>query len=165
MARIHIALQTPSVEMPVQSKPDCSGKTEKMIVEFRRYPSDESDKKLVILNKLVDSEAPEILSGDDLTAWQAKTVADIKAFLKAEIVSLKKVPIYVENANKDLVRQVVEDTKKAKSDDELWGDSSNCLDFLLDMVLDSTPWSSPILQAQFQVLTNTAISQKAEIKN
>lgn len=171
--KIYIALQTPTVIIPIQSEKDCTGARKKLKAEFKRYRGEESDRKLTEFRNIVDRKPPVELLGENITEDQQKelldfqfqVVRDIKTFIKHEIVSLQDVPLIYEDESGRLTERVFNDTKKAEKDDELWGAPENCLDFLLDIILDSAPWSSPFITAMYSVFNNVQIGQAAEVKN
>jgi hypothetical protein len=169
---VYIALQDPTVTLKIKSAKDCAGKTAQMFAEFKRYPSDEADEKLRALEALINDKSGNILLEDsaeviaDKKVIQRNTTAAIRNFIKDEIVSLQKVPLMLKNDETGKVTSIeVPDTKAAKDNEELWGEASNCLDFLLDMILASTPWSSSLISSIYSVLTNMNLGADAEVKN
>jgi hypothetical protein len=169
---IYIALQSPSVILTVKSAKDCEGKTAKMDVEFKRYPADEADVKLSEFEKLINDKSANIFAEDsadiiiEKKAQQVLNAAAIRNWVKGEVLSLQKVPLLSKDDTTGKVTSlVIADTRVAKDNEELWGEASNCLDFLLDMVLASTPWSSSFITSVYSVLTNMNLGVDAEVKN
>jgi len=169
---IFIALQTPTVTLPVKSNKDCAGLTAKLFAEFKRYGSDEADEKIAALDAIIHDEAAKIFSTDseeikaEKKLLQKRNSQAIRDFIKGEIVSLQKIPLLRKDDDTGKVTPFeVSDTRNAKDNTELWGEASNCLDFLLDMLLASTPWSSSFITALYSVLTNMNLGAAAEVKN
>lgn len=156
MARVFISLQTPDVEMQIKSAADCSGKTDRLFAGFKRHPSDIADQRI---------KEFETILNDKETPTETRVV-NMRNFLKEEILYLRDVTLFVqaEGASK-LTKRVVADTRAVKDDEELWGDASNCLDFLLDLLLATTPWSSPFTTAFYAVSTNMTLGEDASGKN
>lgn len=154
MAKVFIALQEPTVEMTVKAT-DCAGNKKQILVEFKRYESEEGDAKLAEFEGITKADT------------DAKTaIANMRAFIKAEIVAVKQVPLKLQDEETGKVSErKIPDSRTAKDEPELWGEADNCLAFLLDMLLQSTPWSSAITTALYSVLTNTQLGKDAEAKN
>lgn len=153
---IYIALQTPTVEIPVTSGKDCTGTKAELTAEFRRYPSDQADKLIAEFDANMNDKESD----------SAVVVAKMRSFIKGQIVALKDIPlIKVDDLTGKQTPWKLDSTRNAKDEEALWGSAENCLDFLLDMLLDSTPWSASLISAMYAALTNMNLGADAETKN
>lgn len=165
MAKVYIALQTPSVILKITSQKDCEGKSETLRAEFRRYDGDASARKFASFQKLFEPVSTEGLSQQEADTVAKDALNQIRHALKQEIIALYDIPLFIEDEKGKLNKLVVKSTKNAEKNDELWGEPENCLDFLLDIILESTPWSSPITTALYSALGNVQLGVNAETKN
>jgi hypothetical protein len=89
--------------------------------------------------------------------------------LRSQIIALKNVPLEIQETDESgkvtISKLVIPDTRTATNNEELWGEASNCLNALLDVLLLSNPWSSSLARAQQNVLYNLQILSDASVKN
>ena len=93
----------------------------------------------------------------------------LRTLLRSQIIALKNVPLEIQETDEfgkvTTSKLVVPDTRTALNNEELWGEASNCLNALLDVLLLSNPWSSSLARAQQNVLYNLQILSDASVKN
>ena len=137
--KYYIALQTPTVELPIQSDKDAEGKTAQIIGVFKRYGSKESDVRLKELETLANQELSiELLDKgtEAIKAFFVEKETAIKAATKADIIALKGFPLQeVDDITGEVTQIIIEDSRTVLDNPELWGEAGNCLDFLLDILL------------------------------
>lgn len=155
MKKLYVALATPSVELSIKAK-QIDGSTSKCLAGFKRYNEVEAVAKRkeaeTLIQELSAKSTEEQNSG-------------IKTFLGKEILYLKNVDLFEESVlGEPQLYKTVEDTR-TETDPELQGETTNCLDFLLDMLLAAPPWSSALIQAFFKLHYNLQIGDDAEVKN
>ncbi len=104
-----------------------------------------------------------------LRAARAKQEDTLRDLMRSQIVALKNIPLEVQETDEtgktSLSRLVVPDTRTAVDNLELWGEGTNCLNALLDVLLLSNPWSSSLARAQQNVLYNLQLLSDASTKN
>lgn len=110
-----------------------------------------------------------VATPEALKASRVQQENDLRNLLRSQIIALKNVPLEIQEtdeAGKTTVSKlVVHDTRTALNNEELWGEASNCLNALLDVLLLSNPWSSSLARAQQNVLYNLQILSDASVKN
>jgi len=120
--------------------------------------------KLRFLTGKTVLSTPEVLK-----ASRVQQENDLRNLLRSQIIALKNVPLEIQEtdeAGKVTTSKLgVPDTRTALNNEELWGDASNCLNALLDVLLLSNPWSSSLARAQQNVLYNLQILSDASVKN
>jgi hypothetical protein len=149
MKKFYVKLQQPTVEMVVRSSKDCSGETSWVSVVFKRYEAADSDTKYDLFNGLI----------------QNTDIEAVKKHIKSEIVALKNVVLDSLDDDGLVTEYHIADTRVVEDQPELWGAKEKCLDFLLDMYLSSTPWSSSLTKALFSVYINMDLSAEAKLGN
>lgn len=179
MTDFFIALQSPTVKLPVTSRKSVAGVTKTLGVEFLLHSQTEGDKR--------KTHFDEVLYADfDLDNWKkslgrkptkeeiqkaqeafAQESSDkLKALIKQEIVGLYDIPIEVKKAGgyeSVIIPSVAEVKAEFLVDVESEGAA---LAFLLDAFLDSNPWSSALTQKLIEVWQNLGpITDEQETKN
>ena len=150
--QIAIKLQTPTIELPVKAK-DASGAKDTILVGFKRYPIDEAQVKLDLVQDLLDS------------ADKAKNLesTELDTFLTNEIVYIKQIKLDIDENGKP--RELsIPDTRQAKPIADLWENGDECLSVLLKMYLSSAPYRLALILAGQKALYNNDYSQE-ELKN
>jgi hypothetical protein len=108
-------------------------------------------------------------SPEAVLAAREQQEQNLRDILRSQIISLKNVPLDIqetdENGKVSFSRLVVPDTKTATDNMELWGEGSNCLNALLDVLLLSNPWSPALARAQQNVLYNLQLLSDTVSKN
>lgn len=155
MKKLYVALATPSVELTVKAKaPD--GSIAKCLMAFKRYDEAGSVAKR--------KEAEELMTTLAEKSSEEQTLG-ISNFLKGEIIYIKNLDLFEESElGNPVLFKTIEDTRTEK-DAELLGEYSNCLDFLLDMLLAAPSWSSAIMETFFKLHYNLSLGNDAEVKN
>lgn len=104
-----------------------------------------------------------------LKASRVQQENDLRNLLRSQIIALKSVPLEIQETDESgkvtTSKLIVPDTRTALNNEELWGEASNCLNALLDVLLLSNPWSSSLARAQQNVLYNLQILTDASVKN
>jgi hypothetical protein len=136
---------------------------------FEYLPSEDKAEqvKLGVQNFLKDKtflDSPEALK-----LARDKQQTDMRNLLRSQIIALKNVPLEIQEVDElgkvSSSRLVVPDTRHAVDNLELWGEASNCLNALLDVLLLSNPWSSSLARAQQNVLYNLQLLSDSIAKN
>ncbi len=178
---VFLKLQAPTIDLVVKAT-DGAGVEDQITVGFKRYESDESDKKLQEFRKLSNPNLKEVYETDaegnatekvDVEATNAKrekayaeVTVNVQKFIAGEIAYMKDVVLYGEVDGKVKVAAAVSDTRKAKDYAQLWGDKDNALPWLLEMYFNSTPWSLAIVSGQSEALENSEyLSEMARAGN
>lgn len=155
MTKFYVALATPSIEVIVKAK-DAFGNTGSILVGFRRYAPEEGLKKIDTITELAESA--------EFNTTQDRENA-IKLFLKGEILFVKNVDVYTEEEpGVPVLYKTVEDSRTEK-DQDLQGENSSCLDFLLDMLFASPSWGSAFTEVFYAVHMNFKLNAESEVKN
>lgn len=110
-----------------------------------------------------------VATPEALKASRVSQEKDLRNLLRSQIIALKNVPLEIQETDESgkvtVSKLVVPDTRTALNNEELWGEASNCLNALLDVLLLSNPWSSSLARAQQNVLYNLQILSDASVKN
>jgi hypothetical protein len=173
MKKFYISLQTPEVEIPVKSYKDAAGFIETIFVTFKRYGSQEADVKLqefreITNRKLSDEDLVKIPVeelGKAFSDFELEKAKDLKAFIKTQVIAIRQFPLFIHEEGKKPEKMVITDTRTVKKNEELWGEPEDCLNFLLDILLDSNPWSSALTKGMNEVFYNIQLTEEASIKN
>lgn len=152
---IYIGLQTPSIELKIKAM-DSSGQQESLFAGYQRADSEESEKLLESYNSIVAHE----------DFGNAMAEAELFPAMRERILYLRDVQLLTVKDDKLVPFLKVPDTRRAKDNADLWGDADNCLSFLLDMYLRSTPWRSAFIEGYMDSLVNSKeLSSSAKLKN
>lgn len=144
--QLFVKLQTPSVEIRVESKPDASGEISAITVGFKRYPIDKIES---ILEEFKSAGSDENKAID---------------FIKSQIIYIKNASLDVYEDDKFVETLVIDDTRDAKPFDSFWETGAEALAVLSSYYLNSTPWKGQITDSFMKALINTDYKE-AEIKN
>lgn len=110
-----------------------------------------------------------VATSEALKASRVSQENDLRNLLRSQIIALKNVPLEIQETDESgkvtTSKLIVPDTRTALNNEELWGEASNCLNALLDVLLLSNPWSSSLARAQQNVLYNLQILSDASVKN
>ena len=150
--QIAIKLQTPTIELPVKAK-DASGAKDVITVGFKRYPIEEAQAKLDLLQDLLDS-------ADKTKSLESN---ELDTFITNEIVYIKQIKLELDDNGK--ARELaIPDTRQAKPIADLWETGDECLSVLLKMYLSSAPYRLALILAGQKALLNNDYTQD-ELKN
>jgi len=136
---LYVKLQSPTVELEVIAK-DSTGNQEKVLVGFKRYNIEESQKRLDSFKDLVEKET-------------SSSFGLLDNFLKEEIVYLKNISFDVEEEEKT-VSITIKDTREESLREGLWETREICLETLLNLFLSSSPWRLPFITTLQKALYN-----------
>lgn len=110
-----------------------------------------------------------VATPEALKASRVSQENDLRNLLRSQIIALKTVPLEIQETDESgkvtVSKLTVPDTRTALNNEELWGEATNCLNALLDVLLLSNPWSSSLARAQQNVLYNLQILSDASVKN
>ena len=113
-----------------------------------------------------------VATPEALKACRVQQEDDLRNLLRSQILAIKGFSgefyeLDEEGKPKPETRKELKipDTRTALNNEELWGEASNCLNALLDVLLLSNPWSSSLARAQQNVLYNLQILSDASVKN
>ena len=191
MSKYFVELQTPSVELAIESI-DSSNRKITLDVGFKRYDSDETKlkrdeyfelskesrdlaermKDKYDSQKIIDGEVypagellekGEVIDQSLIDEVEARlTKATIK-FIKDNVVYIKRFKLVDADGNELLS---IKDTRTFDKK-EIWeGEGfSNCLDFVLSLYMASNLWRGAFLNGVFKALINVGESKKAAGKN
>ena len=134
------------------------------------YLSGESFAEAVIQAETSFLKGKTLGSDAETTAARELQLADLRAFVKSQVVALKDVPLEIQETDEvsgktTISKLVVPDTRTAADNMELWGEATNCLSALLDALLLSNPWSSALFRSLHKVFYNLNLGAEAEAKN
>lgn len=152
---IYVKLQTPSIELKVSAK-DSSGKTDSIIVGFKRYELSIAEKKIKELVSAWESSIKEDASDADKLTFEI--------FVRNEILYLKNLKLTLVD-DKSVERELaISDTRTAKIYEGLWDTPDACLSVLVNLYLSSAPYRLSLLTALQKAFLN-ADFEAAEAKN
>lgn len=168
MRKVSVQLTKPVIELVLKAK-DIAGESAELTVGFKRKTIAEANALIALCDKVTNGVVgtdlnlpPEIQT---FVSAESKEEA-LKALVKNEILYLKNVELTLEATKEEAALQMlIEDTRTVENNEELWGDSSRCLDFLLDIYLTSAPWSSAFISAIYSISLNLEFGSNAEVKN
>ena len=147
--KLHIELQTPTIELPVKAK-DASKKSASCIAGFKRHKSKESQELLARYMDTINSNPNNL-----------EPLLDI---IKDELVYFKKVPLLLEDNNGKVNKLVIEDTRKESNRADLWEDKEECFSIIRDLLLSSSCWQLPLITAAQHAASNID-SEELQVKN
>lgn len=154
---IKIALQTSTIEVTVNGK-DAAGEKASMILGCKRYPIEESEKKL--------EEFQELISMVD--GKPKHSLAEQNQFILDNVVYLRNIILIDEDEVTGEIKKLppIKDTRKLKKEELcLLGDVEDAKEFLLKMHLDSAPWRLPIMLKLQEALLNRDLNDEFSRKN
>lgn len=140
--------QTPTVELKVTAI-DASGAKDSCFVGWKRPSAEEGGKLLEEWIALLDNTVED-------SAFYA-TDHPIQQFLRSRIVYIRDYQ-FVNAEGKPAFR--LKDTRTAQENSSAWGEAENCLPWLLDLFLTSSPWWSAFSEALVSSLSNRDTSAK-----
>ena len=136
--KLHLKLQTPTIELKVQAK-DPSGAIDSVLVGFKRYGFEEAQSKFESFKESEDK---------------------LDKLVKEEIVYLKQMKLNLEDETGKSKELVIVDSRTQKPVESLWGEPEECLSVLVDALLDSAPYRGSLIEAMFQALLNMKVEQE-----
>jgi hypothetical protein len=134
--KFYIQSQSPVAELSVVSEKDAEGKSQKILVGFKRYPANEAQKKLESFKDLSDEQAKNLIINEVL-------------YIKDVVLE-----VYDDETGKKLETIKIADTRTAQPIESFWADKDECLAVLLDNYLDSIPWKGSLITAYITSLYN-----------
>ncbi len=155
MKQLYVKLQTPIIELPVKAK-DSSGAKDSIVIGFKRYKIEESEKLLQDFQELLKNQ---------LEAGEVSDSTEANTFIKSMVVYIKQAkPVIYDSETEKEVELSIMDTRKAKPNEGLWEDADSCLDALLELYLSSAPWRSSLINAMTKALLNVNYEEES-LKN
>jgi len=137
--KLSLKLQSPTIEIPITAV-DSANNKDNIIIAFYRYDLKESRNKL--------QEFQDILShmeNNDLTESEEFTT-----FVTEGISYIRNIKL--DNGAEEFK---IKDTRVVKPLESFWKTSEECINFLLEMYLNSTPWKMSIIEGLQKALVNT----------
>lgn len=156
---IFVELQTPSVELPVTAI-DAARKKATILVGFRRYEAEESQK---LYRQFLDT----VQTAQEETQHSAEEAFEkVYQILAHEVLYIAKAKITVKTEEGPSTKDCEVDTRRltgaAKT---LFESEQEALDILLRKYLASAPWRQSLISAMFSALSNVSLGEQAEVKN
>lgn len=144
--QLFVKLQSPTVDVTVNSEPDASGQSASIVVGFKRYTLDKIES---ILEQFKESASSE---------------ADAIEFIKSQIVYIKNVSLDIYDDEQFVETLVIEDTRTTQPFAPFWETSKEALAVLSSHYLNSTPWKGQLTNGFMTALVNKDYKE-AEVKN
>ena len=144
--QLFVKLQTPSVEIRVESRPDASGEVALILVGFKRYPTDKIEGIIEQFKTAAESEEAAL------------------EFLAGQMIYIKgaSLDVYEEDTFSETL--IIEDTRTAKPFEPFWETGKEALAVLSSYYLNSAPWKAQLTDAFMKALVNIDFKD-AEVKN
>jgi hypothetical protein len=156
MKQLYVKLSTPIIELSVKSK-DASGTKDSMLVGFKRYKVEDSQKQLKQLQHLLEAQVESIQDTDEIET------TELDLYIASQIVYIKQANlVYIEDGKETTLQ--IPDTRKAKPIADLWEGSDECLSVLVDLYLSSSPTRSALTSSLQHALVNSDFDN-GELKN
>jgi len=156
MKQLFVKLQLPTIELTVKSK-DASGTKDYMLVGFKRYNVEDSQKQLKQLQHLLEAQVESIEENDRIET------TELDLYIASQIVYIKQANlVYIEDGKETNLQ--IPDTRKAKPIADLWETSEDCLSVLVDLYLASSPTRSALTSSLQHALVNSDFDN-GELKN
>ena len=164
MKKLHLKLQTPTVEIKLETS-DVIGQKDSVLVAFKRYPSAEAKEYLKQYQKLLDGLKEDL---DEVILKQ--NTDKIREFIIGQVSYIKDVSLKIQendDISKKLTNLVIPDTRLEKDREGFWESSEEALETLLDMYLNADLWFSEFLIAVISSLSNADRTQipEEDLKN
>jgi hypothetical protein len=167
MRKYHVQLTNPVIELVLKAK-DIAGEQAELIVGFKRKSIKEAQFFAEHCDKITNAPVgPKGTYPVEIVSFETSEQKEehLKQLVKGEVLYLKDVELTCDEGPEFTIK--IPDTRTVPNGDyqELWGDNTKCLDFLLDIYLTSAPWSSAFISALYSISLNLDFGNDAEVKN
>lgn len=152
--QLYVKLQTPTIELPIKAK-DAAGNRDSFFVGFKRYPLKEAK---IVLDKLQELYNDYKDSPDEFAT-------KLDSLIKKEVVYIKGIKLDTIDDTTGRVSELhIPDTRQAKPIETLWASPEECLDVLLDHLLECGPIRVSLNEAMTKALLNSDFEED-KVKN